>query len=183
MCALGLRCCTKAFSGYSKWGLLSNSSARASHCAGFSGCRAWALGCLGFSKWGVWDQQLWCTSLVAPWYEKTTSIFNTFSVLSSLRAYSLLWIQWPALYILVQLNHHLYTSSVSICLVSLLVYVLSPKPQYVQNLLILVFFPQPPPLVLKFSCDLRIYNNTKLITESYLNSIISSSHLVSILPP
>ena len=110
-------------------------------------------------------QQLWCTSLVAPWYEKTTSIFNTFSVLSCLHAYSLLWIQWPALYILVQLNHHLYTSSVSICLVSLLVYVLSPKPQYVQNLLILVFFPQPPPLVLKFNCDLRIYNNTKLITE------------------
>ena len=72
MCALGLRCCTKAFSGYSKWGLLSNGSARASHCAGFSCCRAWALGCLGFSKWGVWDQQLWCTSLVATWHVKSS---------------------------------------------------------------------------------------------------------------
>ena len=35
MAALGLRCCRRAFSSCSEW---------ASHCGGFSCCRAWALG-------------------------------------------------------------------------------------------------------------------------------------------
>lgn len=34
----------RLFSSCSKWGLLSSYSARASHCGGFSGCRARALG-------------------------------------------------------------------------------------------------------------------------------------------
>ena len=49
LAVLGLRYCTRAFS---------SCGARASHCSGFSCCRAWAL--------GVWAQQLWLTGLVAP---------------------------------------------------------------------------------------------------------------------
>ena len=43
---LGLRCCTWAFSSCGERGLLYSSrcSARASHCRGFSCCKAWALG-------------------------------------------------------------------------------------------------------------------------------------------
>ena len=50
---------------------------RASHCGGFSGCGAWALGARGFSSCGTWAQQLClmgsraqaqqlCTGLFAP---------------------------------------------------------------------------------------------------------------------
>ena len=54
-------------------------SVRASHCSGFSCCRAWALGVWAsvvvarvFSSCGsgsrVQAQQLWCMGLVAPWH-------------------------------------------------------------------------------------------------------------------
>ena len=43
LAALGLRCCTRAFSSYGEYGLLC-CGAWASHCSGFSCCRAWALG-------------------------------------------------------------------------------------------------------------------------------------------
>ena len=49
---LGLCCCT-------------GGSALASHCGGFSFCKAWALGHTGFSSCGTWAQQLWHTDLVA----------------------------------------------------------------------------------------------------------------------
>ena len=35
---------------------------RASHCGGFSSCRAWALGHAGFSSCSTWAQQLWLPS-------------------------------------------------------------------------------------------------------------------------
>ena len=41
--ALGLGCCTQAFSSCGEQGLL-RCGARASHCSGFSCCRAWGLG-------------------------------------------------------------------------------------------------------------------------------------------
>ena len=43
--ALGLCCCVCAFSSWGEQGLLSNCSAQASHCGGFSCCKAWTLGC------------------------------------------------------------------------------------------------------------------------------------------
>ena len=43
MAVLGLCCCTQAFSNCKEWRLLSSCSMRASHCGGFSCCRAWAL--------------------------------------------------------------------------------------------------------------------------------------------
>ena len=49
----GSSCCTRSFSSCSKQGLLSGCSAWASHCAGFSCCRAWTLGHKGFSNWGT----------------------------------------------------------------------------------------------------------------------------------
>ena len=48
--ALGL-CGCQTFSSYSKRGLHSGCGAQASHCSGFSCCRAWALG-MGFSSCG-----------------------------------------------------------------------------------------------------------------------------------
>ena len=44
MAALGLRCCVQAFSSCSERGATLRCSVRASHCGGFSCCRAWALG-------------------------------------------------------------------------------------------------------------------------------------------
>ena len=44
MAALGLHCCGQTFSSCSELGLLSHCDARASHCGGFSCCRARALG-------------------------------------------------------------------------------------------------------------------------------------------
>ena len=41
---LGLHCCIQAFSSCSKKELLSSCNAQASHCGGFSGCGAQALG-------------------------------------------------------------------------------------------------------------------------------------------
>ena len=55
LAALGLRCCTRAFSSCGERGLLSSCGAQASHRSGFSSCRAQALGC-----------SLWFTGLVAP---------------------------------------------------------------------------------------------------------------------
>ena len=45
MAALGLCCCAWGFSSCSKQGLLSSDGAQASHCRGFSSCRAQAPGC------------------------------------------------------------------------------------------------------------------------------------------
>jgi len=42
--ALGIHCCTQAFSSSSEWWLLSSCSVWASHCGGLSCCRALALG-------------------------------------------------------------------------------------------------------------------------------------------
>ena len=47
LAALGLLCCTKAFSSCGEWGPLPTYGARASHCRSFSFCRAWALEHLG----------------------------------------------------------------------------------------------------------------------------------------
>ena len=44
LAVLGLRCCLGVFSSCGEWGLLSGCSERASHCDGFSYCRAQALG-------------------------------------------------------------------------------------------------------------------------------------------
>ena len=53
-----LHCCARAFSSCGEQGLLSSWGAQASHCGGFSCCRAWALGHAGFSSCGSW---LWST--------------------------------------------------------------------------------------------------------------------------
>ena len=42
--ALGIHCCTQAFSSSSEWWLLSSCSVWASHCGGFSCCKAQVLG-------------------------------------------------------------------------------------------------------------------------------------------
>ena len=47
LAVLGLCCYTWAFSGCSKWGLLSSRGARASHCGGVSCCGAQAPGHIG----------------------------------------------------------------------------------------------------------------------------------------
>ena len=44
----------RLFSGCSKWRLLCSCGAEASHCDGFSCCRAWAPGHEGFSSFGSW---------------------------------------------------------------------------------------------------------------------------------
>ena len=44
--------CTQAFSSCSEWGLLSSCNALASHCGGFSCCRAQAVGRVGLSSCG-----------------------------------------------------------------------------------------------------------------------------------
>ena len=44
LAALGLHCCMQAFSSCSEWELTLRCGARASHCSGFSCCRAQALG-------------------------------------------------------------------------------------------------------------------------------------------
>ena len=43
LAVLGLRCCAWGFSSCSNGGLLSSCGVWASHCVGFSCCRAWAL--------------------------------------------------------------------------------------------------------------------------------------------
>ena len=54
-----------AFSSCSEQGLLSSCGARASHCAGSSGCRAQALEYESFHSCGTWAQQLWRAGTVA----------------------------------------------------------------------------------------------------------------------
>ena len=77
LAVLGLHCYAWAFSSSSKWGLLCSCGVQASHCGGFSCCRAWALGprasvvqLMGLIvvAWGSREraQWLWCTGLVAP---------------------------------------------------------------------------------------------------------------------
>ena len=53
LAVLGLRCCAKPFSSCSNWGLLSSWAVWASHCGGFSCCRAWALGHVGLRSCGA----------------------------------------------------------------------------------------------------------------------------------
>ena len=60
LAALGLRCCTRVFSSCGEPGLLC-CGVRASHCGGFSCCRAWALGArpsVRLSSCGAWAQVL-----------------------------------------------------------------------------------------------------------------------------
>ena len=52
---LGLYCCVQAFSSCGEWGLLSGCDAQASHCGGFSSCRAQAL--------GTWASVLCCLGM------------------------------------------------------------------------------------------------------------------------
>ena len=54
---LGLHCCMQAFSSCSKWGLLSSCCAQASHCGGFSCCRAQALGVMGSVAVVLWHME------------------------------------------------------------------------------------------------------------------------------
>ena len=49
---LGLCCCEQAFSSCSEWGLLFSCGMGASHCSGFSCCRAQTPGCVSFSSTG-----------------------------------------------------------------------------------------------------------------------------------
>ena len=49
MVALNLHCCTQAFYSCGKWGILSSCGAWASHCSGFSCCRARVQGAQGLS--------------------------------------------------------------------------------------------------------------------------------------
>ena len=55
---------------------------RASHCSGFSYCRAWALGCTGFSSCGAWAQQLCLAGsvVVARGLQSTGSVFEAHSL-------------------------------------------------------------------------------------------------------
>ena len=64
----GLHCYVWTFSPVSKWGLLSSCSVKVSHCGGFSCCRAWAPGRVGFSSCSLRAQELELTSLVALWH-------------------------------------------------------------------------------------------------------------------
>ena len=66
LAALGLCCCVWAFSTCGEWGPLCRVNALASHCGGFSCCRAQAWGLASFSSCSTWAQYLWHTGLVAP---------------------------------------------------------------------------------------------------------------------
>ena len=50
LAVLGLCCCARVFSSFGEQGLLSRCSTPASHCSGFSCCRAQAPACTGFSS-------------------------------------------------------------------------------------------------------------------------------------
>ena len=52
LAALGLCCCTKAFSGCGEWELFSSCDAQASPCSGFSWCKPQVFGQAGFSSCG-----------------------------------------------------------------------------------------------------------------------------------
>ena len=66
---LGLCCCTQAFSSCSKWQATLRCGVEASHCCGFSGCRAlalgaWALvdvarGLSSFDSWALLPWNMW----------------------------------------------------------------------------------------------------------------------------
>ena len=58
LAVLGLHCCTDFFSCCGERGLLSSSGAQASHCGGFSGCRAQALGRGDFRSYVIWPPYL-----------------------------------------------------------------------------------------------------------------------------
>ena len=69
LAALSLHCCAWPFSSCGEPRLLPRCGARASHCGGISGCRAWPLEDAGSSSCGsqalAWDQELWCMGLAA----------------------------------------------------------------------------------------------------------------------
>ena len=64
----------QSFSSFGEWGLLSSWGVWASHSGGFSCCRIWVLGCMGFSSsgalayfsCGTWDLSWSGIKLVAP---------------------------------------------------------------------------------------------------------------------
>ena len=56
LAALGLHCCRRVFSSCSERGLLFIAVRAGFHCSAFPCCRAWALGCTGFSSCGMWAQ-------------------------------------------------------------------------------------------------------------------------------
>ena len=68
----GLQSCSQTSSSCGAW---------ASHCSGLSCCRAQALGCVGFSGWCTWSQELWCTGLVASRYVGSPQTRNQTGVL------------------------------------------------------------------------------------------------------
>ena len=57
MAALGLHCCARAFSSFTRGATLLCSS-QASHCGGFSYCRAQTLGSIGFRSRAAQAEQL-----------------------------------------------------------------------------------------------------------------------------
>ena len=58
LAVLGPHCFVRAFSSCSEQGL-TLSGCTTSHCGGVSYCGPRALGCLGFSRFGPWAQELW----------------------------------------------------------------------------------------------------------------------------
>ena len=54
LAVLGLHCCTRIFSSFREWGLLSSCGTQASHCGVLSCWRAWAPRCWGFSSCSTW---------------------------------------------------------------------------------------------------------------------------------
>ena len=61
LAVLGL-CCAGFSVGGDKQGPLPRCDAQASHCGSLSCCRAWALGCAGFSSWGMRAPKHWSSS-------------------------------------------------------------------------------------------------------------------------
>ena len=78
MAAQALHCCVWAFTSCSEWRLLSSCSARASHCSGFSCCRARAPEHEGISSCSLWArmcaQWLWHMGSDAPQHVESSWI-------------------------------------------------------------------------------------------------------------
>ena len=66
MATLCLCCCAWTFSSCGKL------RAQTSHCSGFSYCRAWALGCVGFSNCSRRAQWLWYMGVVVQWHVQSS---------------------------------------------------------------------------------------------------------------
>ena len=78
--ALSLHCCARPFSSCGEPRLLPRCGARASHCGGISGCRAWTLEDAGSSSCGsqalAWDQELWRMGLAAQQHIRSSQTSN-----------------------------------------------------------------------------------------------------------